>query len=423
MSNELDEATLEALPSEYQTPSDNRIWYDYGNEYRLKERAVLIEKLENAVYSISQDRFGFYLEKEHDRFDFDYKIYGLETDLINRVIRTYERTGTGNLGVLLNGLKGTGKSVTAKIIANKLNQPVILIAKPLKEIQGCHLFINSIPQNVTVFIDEYEKTFGQSSDMLVIMDGALNSSYRRVFLMTTNDLRVDTNLLERPSRIRYLKKFVDLSPEIVAEIVEDLLEHKQFKKECVRFISNLENITVDIVKAVVNEVNIHAEPPEVFGSIFNVKKLKGKFNIKVEDEHGNLQPFLKNVVVSQRPNFYENHIGQYFTVNDEYLGRIADIITRDTIEIEPLDYDPEDKDDNGKSPEDNRTLKESIIIKVEEAEMAHYSYTYGYGNGEGTGDMKKRTPKPTSASHKASLAEIADVVGSKKTALRHDFEE
>lgn len=57
--------------SEYKNPNEKRVWYDYGNEYRLKERAVLLENLENAVYTISQDVFGFYLEKENDTFTFD----------------------------------------------------------------------------------------------------------------------------------------------------------------------------------------------------------------------------------------------------------------------------------------------------------------------------------------------------------------
>lgn len=53
------------------------------------------------------------------------------------------------------------------------------------------------------FFDEYEKEFKNSSDVLSFMDGTYNSIYRKVFLLTTNELNVDPNLLGRPSRIRY----------------------------------------------------------------------------------------------------------------------------------------------------------------------------------------------------------------------------
>lgn len=51
---------------------------------------------------------GFYLSKIAESFTFDYKLYGLNQKFIDYVLRTYENT-TGNLGVLLDGIKGTGK--------------------------------------------------------------------------------------------------------------------------------------------------------------------------------------------------------------------------------------------------------------------------------------------------------------------------
>lgn len=396
MSEELEDN----IPSEYENPSENRVWYDYGNEFRLKEKAVQFDKLERAVYTIHQDIFGFYLEKESDEFTFDYKLYGLETKLVDRVLKSYHSKKTGNLGVLLNGLKGTGKSVSAKIISNKLNLPVILIAKELKEIKNCHLFINSIPQNVVVFIDEYEKIFGQSSDMLTIMDGALNSDYRRVFLLTTNELTVDRNLIERPSRIRYLKKFSDLSPVIVAEIVDDILEHKELRESCIKFISSLETITVDIVKSVLEEVNIHEEAPEEFADLFNVKKLTGKFNIEVQGSDGTFTSVVENAKLNVRPLFKEQHIGYHFTINDESIGLVKEIISSNILVIEPFDKE-------GKGKKDDRTLKVPITIRVENAEISHYSYAYGYGDGMVPTSRKVHQPKADSK----NINELSKLLG------------
>lgn len=47
---------------------------------------------------------GFYLSKIAESFTFDYKLYGLNQKFIDYVLRT---NTTGNLGVLLDGIKGT----------------------------------------------------------------------------------------------------------------------------------------------------------------------------------------------------------------------------------------------------------------------------------------------------------------------------
>ena len=62
----------------------------------------------------------------------------------------------------------------------------------------------SIDFDCIFFFDEYEKEFKSSSDVLSFMDGTYNSIYRKVFLLTTNELNVDPNLLGRPSRIKSL---------------------------------------------------------------------------------------------------------------------------------------------------------------------------------------------------------------------------
>ncbi len=389
---------------------EKKVWYDYGNELYLKEQSVIYEKLDNAIYVVNVDVNGnFYLVKEQLNFIFDYKIYGLEEQLINRIIKTYTKTKSGNIGILLNGLKGTGKTCTGKIICNQLKQPVIVVAKELK---GCHLFINAIPQDITVFIDEYEKIFGQSPDMLTIMDGALNSEFRRVFILTTNELYVDKNLLQRPSRIRYLKKFSDLSPAIVEEIVDDVLEHKQFKSQCIKFISSLEVITVDIVKAVIQEVNLHEESPEAFQNIFNVKKLTGKFNIEVEDSDGTFIPFVKSATVNVRPMYGENNIDDWFSVNDVYLGKITNVLGRDMIEVTPVISDNDEEDSENKKEAEKPLLSAPTVFKVEDAEIFHYNYTFGNGKT----NRKKKSVDNT------GLSELANTLSGKSGRIEEDYE-
>lgn len=367
-----------------------KVWVLEDGKFFLTNYNRKIKTLDNAVYTVGLTPFGqFYLEKTAESFNFDYKVYGLETKLVNRVLKTYNSVDYGNLGILLNGLKGTGKTVTSKIIANKLNQPVIIVDA---KIDNVHNFLNDIPQNITIFIDEYEKIFGDSSRMLTIMDGALNSAFRRVFLLTTNELYVDRNLIQRPSRIRYLKKFDNLSPEIVEEIIDDILIDKTFKQNCISFISNLETITVDIVKAVLNEVNIHNETPSEFESVFNVKRLRGKYNVKMLDENKEWVELASNVNIYPRPTFNEDNLNNYVSIDNTNIGTIKSIINWTTIEIEPL-FGNKNKPVGFNSP---------IIVKVEDAEAVNYAFAYSdYGSS-----MVTKPTLKTSSLLKNVIAEI-----------------
>jgi archaellum biogenesis ATPase FlaH len=245
----------------------------------------LTQKLVPGIYIPGADMQGYYLTQYHDKYVFPYKVYGVNKSFIERVSRTFVNT-TGNLGILMNGVKGTGKSVTSELICNdfmeQFNMPVILINERMK---GLIEFLAAIDQDVVVFVDEYEKVFvseegrPNSTEILTLMDGALKSEHRRLFLFTTNNKYIDDNLLERPGRIRYVKEFIDLDKATIEEIVDDLLEDKTFKEECITYISKLQKITIDIVKAVITEVNIHGQGPSSFSDIFNAKELKPTYNM------------------------------------------------------------------------------------------------------------------------------------------------
>lgn len=278
----------------------NNKWIVIGNKYHLSEMSQERDILESGVFNLEFDDTTkkFYLSKTQDSYEFEYKVYGIETDFVNRVVKTYNNT-TGNLGVLLTGLKGTGKTVTAELICNELKLPVIIINEAF---DGLQLYLNNIQEDCILFFDEYEKFYSNYNfSILSIMDGALNLPYRKVFLLTTNDVHINTNMLQRPSRIRYVKTFTDLTIDVIENIVDDVLINKKHKTDIIKYISELDIITIDIVKSVCEEVNIHNESPNNFKDVFNVKASENIFNVyEIIDFSTKIKPLIydiKNITV------------------------------------------------------------------------------------------------------------------------------
>ena len=241
---------------------------------------------------------GFYLSKIAEFFTFDYKLYGLNQKFIDYVLKTYENT-TGNLGVLLDGIKGTGKTVVAKELCNHLQLPVILVQSMGSDTNDklIKYLSTAIDFDCIFFFDEYEKEFKDSSDVLSFMDGTYNSIYRKVFLLTTNELNVDSNLLGRPSRIRYKKSFGNLSEEVTREILNDILEDKTAIEKVIELTHSMNIITIDLIKAIATEINIHGvEALPDIKETFNIEFSKFSYLYKViQVRHYNVEFTPENI--------------------------------------------------------------------------------------------------------------------------------
>lgn len=252
-----------------------QIWLQDGNAFSQGSSTTVShpEGLPKGIYEVKLSMTGFYLSKIAESFTFDYKLYGLNQKFIDYVLKTYENT-TGNLGVLLDGIKGTGKTVTAKELCNRLQLPVILVQSMGNDTNSklIKYLSTAIDFDCIFFFDEYEKEFKNSSDVLSFMDGTYNSIYRKVFLLTTNELNVDSNLLGRPSRIRYKKSFSNLSEEVTREILNDILEDKTAIEKVIELTHSMNIITIDLIKAIATEINIHgAESLPDIKETFNIE--------------------------------------------------------------------------------------------------------------------------------------------------------
>lgn len=341
-------------------------WVQSGNDFFLQEVSQNKELLPGGIYKINEHPVtkDLFLTQVQDKFSFPYKVYGVEAEFVNRMKKTYENTN-GNLGILMNGVKGTGKTVTAQQVCNILNLPVLIVHEPYNNLSS---FINELQQDVIVFFDEYEKMYNNyDSSILTVMDGVLNNEHRKVFLLTTNSLYLNDNLLQRPGRLRYIKTFSDLTLDVIMEVVDDKLKHKAFRKECIEFISRLETITIDIVKAVIEEVNIHNEAPEKFKDIFNIKAITNRVNVWVQDKvAGSLTRLEKENCTISPVKFTEDTIEEEFYIGGREIGTIKQVLSEDQIIVEL--YDRTDGDDEA--------LEAQVqTYRIERLDTKHSSFT------------------------------------------------
>ncbi|MBO4561454.1 MAG: AAA family ATPase [Bacteroidaceae bacterium] len=208
------------------------------------------------------------LKKIGVKFDFDFKLYELGSEPIIRLVKKTWNSetfieGNKNLGVIFNGIKGTGKTISAKLLCNAIGLPVVIVQN---NGDGLLPFLQSLNFECVVFIDEAEKTFkkGEDDDILLrLIDGVYNAC-RRLYILTTNQLTLNDNLLGRPGRIRYRFEFSNLLPEAIEEYLKDNLKPELVdqKEKILQQIDLLEISTIDILKALVDEVNIHGQLPE-----------------------------------------------------------------------------------------------------------------------------------------------------------------
>lgn len=209
---------------------------------------------------------GFYLEL-HAPLEVDEKVYGVHQQKVDKVLSAFGQFSR-NLGVILSGKKGIGKSIFARMLGIKAIEqglPVIIIEQ---YIPGIASYIESIEQEVMVLFDEFDKTFGNikpgdnepnpQTSLLSLFDGV--AAGKKLFVVTCNELyQLNDYLINRPGRFHYHFRFEYPSDAEIREYLSDKLEEKYWPEiDAVVAFSRRVDLNYDCLRSIAFELSTGA---------------------------------------------------------------------------------------------------------------------------------------------------------------------
>lgn len=241
--------------------NSNGMYKIYGNDLKVTD------KLPIGSYRVGFNKDnGFFLTEFPESVITDNKIYGVHESKVNKVLKAFKATNR-NLGLILAGDKGMGKSLFSKLLTRKVlnsNIPTIMVEQ---YIPGIANFLGSIDDEVMIMFDEFEKVFKRADDsqfdpqeeLLTLFDGLYGG--KKLFCITCNHMwGLNDYLKNRTGRFHYLFTFEYPNADEVREYLKDNLNECNYNKiEDVVSFSMRAPVSYDSLRSIVFEINLSNE--------------------------------------------------------------------------------------------------------------------------------------------------------------------
>lgn len=264
-----------------------------GKRYRIFNNAITTyDQLPPKTYRVDYDPETriFSLLEAHDFEIPETKIYGQHLDKVKKVLNSMDKMNR-NLGVILSGDKGIGKSLFSKCLglkARKKGIPVILVNEYH---EGIANFLEEIEQTVMILFAQYDKTFDEKkhncqAEMLSLFDGV--SAGKKLFVITCNEIQsLSQYLINRPGRFHYHFRFLYPTADEIRDYMEDKLDKQYYDEiENVIAFSVRMNLNYDCLRSIAFELNNGLKFQEAINDL-NIIRISQYKNIKIIVEFEN----------------------------------------------------------------------------------------------------------------------------------------
>ena len=291
------------------------------------------------------------------------KVYGVHSEKVDKVLNSF-KIFNRNLGVILSGDKGIGKSLFSKLLSIKAIEsgyPLIIVNSYFP---GVGEYLAEIDQEVVVLFDEFDKTFELSerskrdddaekrspqTEMLTLFDGVAQG--KKLFVVTCNDINALSKfIVNRPGRFHYHFRFDYPTSTEIEEYLIDSLNTDKAKEQIKNVIafSQKTKLNYDCLRSIAFELNLGLTFKEAIQDL-NI--------LNLECEHYTLAMYMSNgarLIVKNYAldlftdqkicvEFYDNEV--YEGIFDAYFNPIniewsaaGSIIRGEHIEIDLYDY-------------------------------------------------------------------------------------
>lgn len=247
----------------------------YGKNIVIEkpDGGVKTDKIPPAVYRAKVVEKELVLNYVSDVFSLPEKIYGTDHETLAHLVgQTMQHKVDGPTAVMLLGMKGGGKSITNRYVANEViavsKLPVAIIEDALTP--ATYHLLDQINGGCVFFIDEFAKKYSNPSERVdaddsnlatclleTLTDPALSKS---LFLMADNGSRdISPFMLDRPGRVEFLMKYTKLEPAIIDGLLEGIEEPAYTYLK--QYSTYSDGVSFDVFKRVTDL--FRAEPYEV----------------------------------------------------------------------------------------------------------------------------------------------------------------
>lgn len=236
----------------------------FGSSYRVfnEDDISVSNKLPPNTYSVKKNEMsGEYYLETIDPFIMPAKFYGDTEQKAKRILDTF-LDRSGSMGVHMDGVKGSGKTLLAKRVSNvalDMDIPTIVVNNPHCG-DDFNRFIQSIDVPAIILFDEFEKVYDYNTQdkILTLFDGVYPT--KKLFIITTNKSHmVNEYLKNRPGRIYYSFKFDTLDQVFVEEYCNDNLKNKDNIESVLNYTKVFSFFNFDMLAAAVEEMNRYNE--------------------------------------------------------------------------------------------------------------------------------------------------------------------
>lgn len=265
---------------------------------------------------------GFYLDEYPNIQVNEDKIYGDRMKKVQKVLHSYEKLDR-NLGVILSGYKGIGKSMFARLLSEEAVKSGIPIIVVDQYIPGIASYIETIDQNVMVLFDEFDKTFGDvkpaegevepQAALLSLFDGMAQG--KKLFVITCNDVRkLNDFIVNRPGRFHYHFRFDYPSADEIRTYLCDKLETVHHNEiESIISFSRKVDLNYDCLRAIVFEINNGESFHDAIEDLNIINLAQERYNLTIHFKNG--APMYIN---NRNMDFFQDEESSVCFANDNY---------------------------------------------------------------------------------------------------------